>query len=316
MPDLLALPALILAIQQSCVTKAVGNGTSLEIRKRSNKFICGLVSLQRTSKLQWIKMRLVFVFSFIVSITTLVVSVHGALRGESILKYTRALKSNKDDELTDAVEEPDRNQCRDMPVQIRDDGSQTNFATLYAGIYASGETATINNQSLCDSLIASYTYLTDCSVIPGSYRQVAECSVVDDASGPNEDAFLLKLTYFSNAVNGAMLFEFERPDPSCTCNRCPGLEPFPGIYRLDENGPTCTCYCDILSENLSNTACTCRSPLISDLIDVMNIAYEDEDFFFLDARQLTIDSGCSNTGTTSTFNDTFICPGQESSSLL
>jgi hypothetical protein len=256
------------------------------------------------------------VFPFVFSFTATIVGVHGSLRGEVTTKVARELKSDIEDEKSSAVEGLDPHQCRDMPLQIRVDGSQTNFATLYAGIYAWGETATINNQSLCDTFIASYTYLTDCSVIPGAYRHVAECSVVDDASGPTEDAFLLKLTYFSNAVNGAMLFELEQPNPSCSCNRCPGLHPFPGIYRLDDNGPTCTCYCDIMSDNLSNTACTCRSPLISDLIEVMNIAYNDENFYFLDARQLTIDSGCANTESTSTFNDTFICPGEEASSLL
>jgi hypothetical protein len=255
-------------------------------------------------------------FLFILSFIATAVGVQGVLRGEGDPKFHRGLKSDEEDELSTGLKELDPSQCRDMPVQIRDDGSQTNFATLYAGIYAWGETAVVDNQSLCDTFVSSYTYLTDCSVIPGSYRKVAECSVVDDATGPNEDAFLLKLTYFANTVNGAMLFEFKSPDPSCICNRCPGLDPFHGIYRIDENGPTCTCYCDIMSDNLSNTACTCHPPVISDLIDAMNLEYKNEDFYFLDARQLTIDSDCTNTGATSTFNDTFICPGEEASSLL
>jgi hypothetical protein len=262
-------------------------------------------------------MKLGFVVYSIFTIATSVVDVQGALRGETTPKSSRALKGDKDDseevagaeEVAVEVAVGDPTQCRDIPVEVRADGSQTNFATLYAGIYAWGETSNVNTEKLCDSFIAAYSYLTDCSAIPGSHRKVAECSVIADAVGPSEDAFLLNLTYFANTVNGAMLFHFEQADPSCVCDQCPGLDPFPGIYRVDTNGPVCTCYCDIMSDNLSNTACTCRSPVISELVDVMNIAYKDDNFYVLDARQLTLDSDCITVSTKMTFDDTYICMG-------
>lgn len=263
-------------------------------------------------------MKTTFALTFLASMASTVVEVQGTLRGESRPKPSRALKdksmkSKKEgkDEASgteEIVATLDPTQCRDIPVEVRDDGSQTNFATLYAGIYAWGETSDLNTQMLCDSFVAAYTYLTDCSVIPGAYRTVADCIVVPDATGPNEDAFLLNMTYFANTVNGAQLFQFEDADPRCYCDRCPGLDPFPGIYRMDASGPICTCYCDIMSEDLSNTACTCRSPIISQVIQVMNVAFKDDDFYFLDARQLAVDSSCTGNGTT--FDDTFICLGE------
>ncbi|KAG7362048.1 hypothetical protein IV203_025714 [Nitzschia inconspicua] len=257
-------------------------------------------------------MKIGLAFCLIYSLATTVVDVHGVLRGEKLSEIPRALKdksSDKEDEVTEADVVIDTTKCRHIPVEVREDGSQTNFATLYAGLYGWGETSGVNPKKLCDSFVAAYTYLAPCTAIPGAFRTVDKCSVVPDATGPDEDAFLLKLTYFANTVNGAQLFEFEDPNPSCFCDRCPGLDPFPGIYQVGENGPMCTCYCDVLSEDLHNTACTCRSPVIAQLVDVLNVAYKDDDFYFLDARQLVIDSTCT-AGTNTTFDDTFICLGE------
>ena len=43
------------------------------------------------------------------------------------------------------------------------------------------------------------------------------------------------------------------------------------------------------------------------MIDAMNTEYVDNDFYFLDARQLAVDADCA--GDTTTFGDTTICPG-------
>ncbi|KAL3911024.1 MAG: hypothetical protein SGARI_001843, partial [Bacillariaceae sp.] len=156
-------------------------------------------------------------------------SVEGALRGEtSDEEQRRAMSKDSDDskdETADSVVIMDH--CRDIPIRVRYDDSQTNFATLYTGIYAWGNTAFMDDKDLCDAFEASYKSLTDCSDITGSYREVGDCEVIDGAIGPDVNAKLLRLTYFANTVNGAQLYEFETPDPACYCDRCPGLDAFP-----------------------------------------------------------------------------------------
>ena len=204
--------------------------------------------------------------------------------------------------------------CRDIPIRVRPDNSQTNFATLYTGLYAWGNTTDMDDDQLCADYMESYSALTDCSGIPGSLREIGDCEVIDGAVGPDEDSKLLRLTYFANTVNGAQLYEFETPDPACYCDRCPGLDPFPGIYQADDSGPVCTCYCDIFSTDLSTTACTCRSPIVADVVTELNTKYVDSDFYFLDARQLAVDMDCASTNTT--FGDTTICPGVDDPSFV
>lgn len=247
-------------------------------------------------------------------------TVEGAFRGKTTDNMLRRVmsmstKDDKEDGTSDgAVEEAITEEsviimdhCRDIPIRVRHDNSQVNFATLYTGIYAWGNTTSMDDIKLCEVFESSYNSLTDCSAVPGSYREIGDCAVIDGAIGPDGNAKLLRLTYFANTVNGAQLYEFEAPDSVCFCDRCPGLEPFPGIYQADESGPVCTCYCDIFSTDLSTTACTCRSPIISELVNAMNTQYVDNDFYFLDARQLAVNKDCADVLTT--FDDNTICPG-------
>jgi hypothetical protein len=243
--------------------------------------------------------------SFVSLFSMFPIVVHASLRGESSNTASRGLM---------------KSECRDIPIRVRTDDSQVNFATLYTGLYAWGDVGNLDDKKLCDKFIETYSSLTDCRVIPGSFRVIGDCTVVEDALGPNgvdpnAQSVLLKLTYFANVVNGAMLYHHDDPDPSCYCDRCPGLDPFPGIYSANDSGPICTCYCDIFSDDLTNTACTCRSPVISTLIDELNKKYENDEFYFLDARQLAIDEGCVNPTDVTTFDDTFLCPGQQDEAM-
>jgi hypothetical protein len=255
-------------------------------------------------------------------------AVEGSLRGETNQAIPRRAMEKSDSKDKEDVTEDDPasvdsagteaptvvvDHCRDIPVQVRHDNSQVNFATLYTGIYAWGNTTTVDDKKICDVFEESYKSLTNCSAVPGSYREIGDCEVIPGAAGPDASAKLLRLTYFANTVDGAQLYEFESPDSSCVCERCPNLDPFPGIYQADDSGPVCTCYCDIFSTDLSTTACTCRSPIISELIDTMNAEYVDEDFYFLDARQLSVKKDCESSITT--FDDTTVCAGVEDPSF-
>lgn len=264
---------------------------------------------------------------FVAFLPLLPAFVDGSLRGESSTKKVtrRLMDEHTMQTVAEETEEASTTtgECRDIPIRVRDDNSQVNFAQLYTAIYGWGEEFDkLDGKRLCDKFKSAYASLTDCSNINGSFRQIGECEMVKDAVGPSTDdanagAALLKLTYYANVVNGAMLYHHDDPDPSCFCDRCPGLDPFPGIYSANDAGPICTCYCDIFSEDLSNAACTCRSPTISTLIDALNVEFEMESdkYYFLDARQLAIDEGCMNPTKITTFDTTYLCPGEEDKDL-
>jgi hypothetical protein len=42
----------------------------------------------------------------------------------------------------------------------------------------------------------------------------------------------------------------------------------------------------------------------------MNTLYKDDNFYFLDARQLTVDEACDNDSSVSKFDDILVCPGK------
>jgi len=234
------------------------------------------------------------VISFIVLLLPLA-TYGGLLRStnqvaESSASTTRELKKQKE--------------CNDVPLRTRSGGDEVNYMRAYASVYMEGDVSNMREFQFCEAFVNAYAGSLDCSPLEGAYRYVNSCRIINDAIGPDPNAYLVKFDYFANVVNGAKVFNMENtPAGQCTCP-CKN-DVVTGIFAEG----VCTCLCED-----SNVDCHCEPPTLRFFAWMMDQGIKlvnSGAYSVTGVKPLIVDETCTN-GNFTTFNETTICPNVES----
>lgn len=197
--------------------------------------------------------------------------------------------------------------CDPVPLRIRGNGEGVLFDSMYVGaFYDNGTNPIMDEFELCDAYMDAYNNNTKCEHLAGSFREIGACQVLSEAVGP-ENSKLLKLEYFSNSVNGSVLYAPEETNGECSCLCGQGQEAIVGI----EYQGTCVCFCEPQDYD-----CDCIPPTEDTVVDYTNKYYsasvQGTTIKFTDLPQLELLDIFECDTNTTIYNETSVCPGMES----